>query len=63
MIIAHGSPVKQWNQPVLDSENHVKQLFDKKKMTKFNETRVALMEFTESLIAYAIKYFIYNLSK
>ena len=57
MIIAHGSPAKQWNQPVLDLENQVKQLFDEKKITKFNEVRVALMEFTEPSIASVIKDF------
>ena len=57
MIIAHGSPAKQWNQPVLDLENQVKQLFDKKKLTKFDEVRVALMEFTEPSIASVIKDF------
>jgi cobalamin biosynthesis Co2+ chelatase CbiK len=57
MIIAHGSPAKQWNQPVLDLENYVKQLFDEKKITKFDEVRVALMEFTEPSIASVIKDF------
>lgn len=57
MIIAHGSPAKQWNQPVLDLENQVKQLFDKKEITKFDEVRVALMEFTEPSIASVIKDF------
>ena len=57
MIIAHGSPAKQWNQPVLDLENQVKQLFDEKKITKFDEVRVALMEFTEPSIASVIKDF------
>ncbi len=57
MIIAHGSPAEQWNQPVLDLENYVKQLFDEKKITKFDEVRVALMEFTEPSIASVIKDF------
>jgi cobalamin biosynthesis Co2+ chelatase CbiK len=57
MIIAHGSPAEQWNQPVLDLENQVKQLFDEKKITKFDEVRVALMEFTEPSIATVVKDF------
>lgn len=55
MIIAHGSPAEQWNQPVLDLENQVKQLCDKKEITKFEEVRVALMEFTEPSIATVVK--------
>ena len=55
MIIAHGSPAEQWNQPVLDLENEVKKIFEEKKITKFDEIRVALMEFTEPSIATAVK--------
>jgi cobalamin biosynthesis Co2+ chelatase CbiK len=57
MIIAHGSPAEQWNQPVLDLENQVKKLFEEKKITKFDEVRVTLMEFTEPSIASVIKDF------
>ena len=55
LLIAHGSPAEQWNQPVLDLENQVKQLFDKKEITKFEEVCIALMEFTEPSIATVVK--------
>ena len=55
LIIAHGSPAKQWNQPVLDIENKVKELLITKNITDFDEVRVALMEFTEPSIATAVK--------
>ena len=51
LIIAHGSPAKQWNQPVLDIENQVKELLKTKNVTDFDEVRIALMEFTEPSIA------------
>jgi len=55
LIIAHGSPSKQWNQPVLDLENDVKSLLTEKQVAGFDEVRVALMEFTEPSIATVVK--------
>jgi len=51
LIIAHGSPAQQWNKPVLDLENQVKEMLKVKKVTDIDEVRVALMEFTEPSIA------------
>lgn len=55
LIIAHGSPAKQWNQPVINLENNVKQLLEEKQIAGFNEIRVALMEFTEPSVATVVK--------
>jgi len=55
LIIAHGSPAKQWNQPVLDIENQVKELLRTKNVTDFDEVQIALMEFTEPSIATVVK--------
>jgi cobalamin biosynthesis Co2+ chelatase CbiK len=55
LIIAHGSPSKQWNQPVLDLENEVKEYLKTKQITDFAEVRTALMEFTEPSIATVVK--------
>jgi hypothetical protein len=55
LIIAHGSPAKQWNQPVLDIENQVKELLKTKNISDFYEVRIALMEFTEPSIATVVK--------
>ncbi len=55
LIIAHGSPVEQWNQPVLDIKNQVKELLKTRNVTDFNEVQVALMEFVEPSIANAVK--------
>ncbi len=51
LIIAHGSPSEQWNQPVLNLENQVKELLKTRNISGFDEIRVALMEFTEPSIA------------
>jgi len=55
LIIAHGSPAEQWNQPVFDLENQVKELLKTKNVTDFDEVRVALMEFNEPSIATVVK--------
>ena len=55
LIIAHGSPSEQWNQPVFDIENQVKELLKTKNISDFDEVRVALMEFTEPSIATVVK--------
>jgi len=55
LIIAHGSPSEQWNQPVIDIENQVKELLKTKNILDFDEVRVAFMEFTEPSIATVVK--------
>ncbi|MCD6565961.1 MAG: CbiX/SirB N-terminal domain-containing protein [Bacteroidales bacterium] len=55
LIIAHGSPSEQWNQPVLNIENQVKELLKTKNISDFDEVRVALMEFTDPSIATVLK--------
>ena len=45
LIIAHGSPVKQWNQPVLDIENQVKELLKTKRRDTSNKNFVDLISF------------------
>ncbi|MDD2245576.1 MAG: CbiX/SirB N-terminal domain-containing protein [Proteiniphilum sp.] len=55
LIIAHGSPSKQWNQPVLNMEDSVKSLLQARQVTGFDEVRVALMEFTEPSVATVVK--------
>lgn len=55
LIIAHGSPSEQWNQPVINIENQVKELLKTKNISGFDEVRVALMEFTEPSIATVVK--------
>ena len=55
LIIAHGSPSEQWNQPVLYIENQVKELLKTKNISDFDEVRVALMEFNEPSISTVLK--------
>ncbi|MCE5345713.1 MAG: sirohydrochlorin cobaltochelatase [Bacteroidales bacterium] len=55
LVIAHGSPSQQWNQPVLDLENSVKESLKAKHIDDFAEVKVALMEFTEPSISTVIK--------
>ncbi len=55
LIIAHGSPAKQWNQPVFALEAQVKTLLKQKQIGGFEEVRVALMEFAEPSIASVVK--------
>jgi len=55
LIIAHGSPAKQWNRPVLDIEGQTKEFLKTKKITDFKEVKVALMEFNEPSIATVVK--------
>lgn len=57
LIIAHGSPSPKWNQPVLNIENQVKELLKTKKITEYDEVRVAMMEFTSPTIADVIRDF------
>ena len=57
LIIAHGSPMPQWNIPVLKLEEEVKNIMTKKKNNPFNAIRVALMEFSEPSINTVIKDF------
>ncbi len=55
LIIAHGSPLEQWNQSIFDIENQVKELLITKNISGFDEVRVALMEFTEPSIVTVVK--------
>jgi len=55
LIIAHGSPSEQWNQPVINIENQVEELLKTKNILDFDEVRVALMEFIEPSIATVVK--------
>lgn len=55
LIITHGSPSSQWNQLIFDLENQVKESLLIKKITDFDEVRIAFMEFTEPSIATVVK--------
>ena len=55
MIIAHGAPMPQWNQPVIKIENEVKEMLSEQKIADFKLVRVAMMEFTQPTIADIIK--------
>jgi len=57
IIIAHGSPLPQWNEPVLKLENEVKTIMTQKGNNQFSAIRVALMEFNEPSINTVIKDF------
>ncbi len=57
LIIAHGAPHKEWNEPVLNLEKDVKELISQKKENPFLEIKVALMEFNEPSIYTAVKIF------
>lgn len=55
LIIAHGSPMHQWNAPVLELEEEVKKMMSERSNNPFSEIRVALMEFNEPSINTIIK--------
>ena len=57
LIIAHGSPMPQWNKPVLELEEEVTKLFSERGSNPFNKIRVALMEFNEPSVNTVIKSF------
>ena len=57
VIIAHGSPMPQWNTPVLNLEEEVKDIMSQKGNNQFSAIRVALMEFNEPSINTVIKDF------
>jgi len=57
IIIAHGSPMPQWNEPVLKLGKEVKTIMSQKGNNKFSAIRVALMEFSEPSINTVIKDF------
>ena len=46
IIVAHGSPMPQWNTPVLKLEEEVKKIFSERKNNPFSEIRFAFMEFS-----------------
>ena len=55
IIIAHGSPMPQWNEPVLKLEKEVKTIMSQKENNKFSAIRVAFMEFAKPSINTIIK--------
>ena len=55
VIIAHGSPMSQWNTPVLKLEEEVRNILSEEKKNPFSEIKVALMEFNEPSISTVIK--------
>ena len=57
VIIAHGSPIPQWNAAVLKLEKEVKNIMSAKSNNLFSAIRVALMEFNEPSINTVIKDF------
>lgn len=57
LIIAHGSPMSQWNTHVLKLEEKVKKIIFEKRNSRFTDVRVALMEFCEPTISTVIKGF------
>ena len=57
VIITHGSPMPQWNTPVLNLEKEVKDIMFQRGDNQFSAIRVALMEFDEPSISTVIKDF------
>ncbi|GBE27808.1 sirohydrochlorin cobaltochelatase [bacterium BMS3Bbin03] len=57
LLIAHGSPMPQWNAPVLKIEKEVQTILSQKGCNQFSAVRVALMEFNEPSINTVIKDF------
>ena len=55
VIIAHGSPMKEWNTPVLKIEEEVRNIMSKRKDNPFSEVKIALMEFNEPSINTVVK--------
>ncbi len=54
IIVAYGSPMPQWNEPVLKLENEIKTIMIQKGNNQFSAIRVALMEFREPSITTVI---------
>ena len=55
VIIAHGSPMSQWNTPVLKLEEEVRNIMSEEGKNPFSEIKVALMEFNKPSISTVIK--------
>jgi len=55
LIIAHGSPMPQWNKPVLELEAEVREIFSEREADPFSEVRIAFMEFSEPSVGAVIK--------
>ncbi|MBC8204279.1 MAG: CbiX/SirB N-terminal domain-containing protein [FCB group bacterium] len=51
LIIAHGSPSPQWNEPVLRIEQEVESVMSERGDNPFDAIRVAMMEFSEPSIS------------
>jgi len=50
IIVAHGSPAPQWNEPVLTLEGEVQALLNESENNPFVAIRVAMMEFAKPTI-------------
>lgn len=57
LIIAHGSPMPEWNKKVLEVEKDVKRIMAQRNMNQFTIVRVSFMEFIEPSIQSVIKDF------
>ena len=55
LIIAHGSPMPQWNQTVLRIETEVKKELAKQNISDFKIVEVAFMEFAKPTVADIVK--------
>jgi sirohydrochlorin ferrochelatase len=53
LIIAHGSPAKAWNEPVLAQENKVRELLGRD--NPFGAVKVVFMEFAEPNVANGVE--------
>ena len=51
VVIAHGSPMAEWNAPVLALEGLITKELQQQHLTQFDYVRVALMEYVEPNIA------------
>lgn len=55
VVIAHGSPMASWRQPVLALEQKVDSIVKKQGLKDISYVRVAMMEYTEPAVASVIK--------
>ncbi len=55
VVIAHGSPMASWRQPVLALESKIDSIVKKQGLRQISQVRVAMMEYTEPTVASVIK--------
>lgn len=55
VVIAHGSPMASWRQPVLALESKVDSLVKQQGIKDISYVRVAMMEYTEPTVASVVK--------